>query len=1052
VSQDPKIFQFPEVCVVEASAGSGKTYTLAKRYVQLLLHPKVSPEHPLIRSILAITFTNKAAFEMKVRILEFLRKIALGRLSVDEAKDILGPLHLTPQDAGRKAYALMDELIRHYNFFQVQTIDSFINALLSGCAFKIGLSANFRIKTNAGDYLEQSLDRLIDAAHHDKRVLKMFQNFMHQYLFVENRTGWFPKKEILGLVSTLFEQSNIFAGEFSPGGEDPKEILAGKTEVFKLVKRLQKHLPEGTNKGFVKALDAFLSGDPGHFSIDDLSSYFSREQIPVNKGTQISSEAEEIWQDARGHLKRIVEEESRSMFRYYVEVFNDVLFDFRRLAGKDDILFLSELNKAARLLFDEEKVTVEELYYRLAGRFRHYLVDEFQDTSLLQWENLILMVEEALSTGGSLFYVGDKKQAIYGFRGGEVLLFDTIQERFSPFNVHTRTLSKNYRSQKAVVEFNNHVFSPDNLKRFIIDKESGEKARKNSFVVEFTGTDVRDVLNIFHGAEQTWRDDRGAGYVRIAKIDSDNIDERDRVTKEKFLELVKDLRRRFACRDIAVLTRGNKEVELVTSWLLEAGTFVESERTTNIKENFLVKELISFLRFLNSPIDNLAFSSFILGEIFAAASGVPLDELRRFVFDLRQRKKQEHLYVYKEFRDRYPALWDDLMEEFFANVGLYPLYELVLTVLFRFHCMEKFPEYQGFLMRFLEIIKKQEEESADIESFLEFFETAPTEELYINISQADAVKVLTVHKSKGLEFPVVILPFLGMDVQAGSQAGQGEKSYTIQKEEDGLRLLHLKSKYLNFSPELAEIYKQEYKKSFLAELNNVYVALTRPRHELYVFVPKKMGNAYNVINFLIPEERVEYGKQVPYPQVHKKDPATLLLPVSKYRDWLGLLKEEFGDTDHLRDRVRALQGDAMHLALSLVGRLSRTDDMDAVLGPALEEVQRLLPAAHIDVAGLKQTLRQLLEKEAVRPFFFVDGGVIYQEKEVVNAYGHTKRIDRLIVKDNEVWVVDYKSSRADEETHRRQVEEYMEIVKELYPGKKIKGHLIYLDTGTVERV
>ena len=147
-------FHFPEVRVVEASAGSGKTYALARRYVQLLLDPRLRYERLPPRHILAITFTNKAAFEMKVRILAFLKAIAFEALPEDQAKDILGPINVKPQQAAAKAFRIMEMIIHHYNFFQVQTIDSFINALLSGCAFKIGLSANFKIRRNYPDYLE----------------------------------------------------------------------------------------------------------------------------------------------------------------------------------------------------------------------------------------------------------------------------------------------------------------------------------------------------------------------------------------------------------------------------------------------------------------------------------------------------------------------------------------------------------------------------------------------------------------------------------------------------------------------------------------------------------------------------------------------------------------------------------------------------------------------------------------------------------------------------------------------------------------------------------
>ena len=142
---------------------------------------------------------------MKGRILEFLKKIALKQLSKPQEDDILKPLGLNCDQASKKAYAVMEGIIRHYNFFQVQTIDKFINALLSGCSFKIGLTANFKIKTNSKDYLARSLDQLIDRARDDKKVLKAFESFLHHYLYLENRSGWFPKDDILAIITTLFE-------------------------------------------------------------------------------------------------------------------------------------------------------------------------------------------------------------------------------------------------------------------------------------------------------------------------------------------------------------------------------------------------------------------------------------------------------------------------------------------------------------------------------------------------------------------------------------------------------------------------------------------------------------------------------------------------------------------------------------------------------------------------------------------------------------------------------------------------------------------------------
>jgi len=279
-----KTFQFPEVRVVEASAGSGKTYALAKRYIQLLLNPALHLEQIPMRNILAITFTNKASFEMKARILEFLKATALRRLSKAQQEDILAPIGVSPQAASKKAFNIMEGLIRNYNFFQVQTIDKFINALLSGCAFKVGLTANFKIKTNADEYLQYSLDELIDLAAHHKDIRQSFAHFLHNYLYLENRTGWFPKQDMLSIISALFSQHNTYGLRFKRGPFSSQDVLKKKKLILSQIKELGQNLPEATDKRFVKSLENFLKKHTEGFDIDSISDYFAREFIPVRKG------------------------------------------------------------------------------------------------------------------------------------------------------------------------------------------------------------------------------------------------------------------------------------------------------------------------------------------------------------------------------------------------------------------------------------------------------------------------------------------------------------------------------------------------------------------------------------------------------------------------------------------------------------------------------------------------------------------------------------------------------------------------------------------------
>ncbi len=1037
----------PEVRVVEASAGSGKTYTLAKRYIQLLFDPSLEKEQIPIRNILAVTFTNKAAFEMKERILQFLKAIALGNLKDSDYEEILKPIGVDYQVAQKKAFSIMEALIRHYNFFQVQTIDKFINALLSGCAFRIGLTANFKIKTNSAEYLELGLDELIDRAHQNKSTFKIFEGFLHNYLYLDNRTGWFPRKEILRVVKNLYDQFNRYGLAFREGPHDNESIIKKKREILKDLKSIQEKLPEGTDKRFQGSLERFLIEHPQSFDIDSTSRYFSREEFPARKDTKVPKDVERLWAKQRNNFKELCEQEAVSLFNPYVGIFNEVKEDFLKLAAKDDVLFLEELNKRATALFDEDHITVVELYYRLAARFRHYLIDEFQDTSRLQWKNLEEMVKEALATQGTLFYVGDPKQAIYGFRGGDVKLFYDVKQQFEPFHVKSEFLTKNWRSQKAIVAFNNKIFSQDNLKRMIHEWQIKEDDAKKVF----DQAGIEEIAAVFAEAQQSHRDELTDGYVKVEYCDMGTKEEFESALREKLAVLIDNLRERFSFRDIAILTRNNQQVEDLTSWLVERNLPVESERTLNIKENHLVQELITLLKFLASPIDNISFAQFILGDIFTKAAGLSKEELQQFVFErkgfLREKKD---FYLYMEFRKEYKDLWERYFEEFFKNVGLYPLYELIVSIYHRYGLLSLFAEAQGFFMHFLEIVRKSEEEYADINSFLEHFEELEGEELYIKMPDTDAIKILTIHKSKGLEYPVCIIPFLGMDVQVGAQSTENQQAYILKENEGSMELIRFKDKYFDFSDELLEIYRQEYKKGFINELNNIYVALTRAQNELYAFIPKKIGSSSNLAKFLIPQDSYENGQQVKYSPQAKKDRSVMKLSSGQHQDWIAYLKEEFMEATELEHRDVRCQGEVIHLMLSCIGNLS-TEDKNKSINNALIQVKRQFPFIKEPEKNTK-LIEKILKDKKLASFFYCEKANVLTEKDVVTKNGETKRLDRLIVKDNEVWIVDYKSSRDTQGRYDDQVKEYKTIMQKLYPKHKVKGYLLYLDTIDAEEV
>ncbi|MDD5730252.1 MAG: 3'-5' exonuclease, partial [Candidatus Omnitrophica bacterium] len=423
-------------------------------------------------------------------------------------------------------------------------------------------------------------------------------------------------------------------------------------------------------------------------------------------------------------------------------------------------------------------------------------------------------------------------------------------------------------------------------------------------------------------------------------------------------------------------------------------------------------------------------------------SGLSYARVQDFIFSVNKDKK-EGGYLYREFRLKFPRVWDELMEEFFKSVGFVPLYELAVSILSKFGIIKNFPENQGFFMRFLELIKEQEKDYPSIAVFLEFFDNAQDEDLYVNISESDSVKVLTIHKSKGLEFPVVIMPFLEMNPKVEPEV--------VVSADNELRLVRIKKSYADFSPSIDRIYRSEYLKSLVDELCGIYVSFTRPKDELYIFISPKAETGVNLAGLLLPENNYESGaKRDPEKKDAKKSALTLEIPPSEYKDWVGLLKDEFIDRSVLELRDRILSGDILHCILSFIGNLY-AGDKEAAIKAALDKTKMKFPFVK-DFSGFERMVRGLLSNKEMSRYFEIKGAEVYLEKEMVNTFGDTKRIDRFIKTAESAVIIDYKSAKDPAAGYHGQVREYMGMVKEIYPGLEVKGVLIYLDDLTSEEV
>jgi ATP-dependent exoDNAse (exonuclease V) beta subunit len=1018
-------FYSPEVYVCEASAGSGKTYALAERYVRLILHlSSLSPRPPLY-AILAITFTNKAAFEMKERIIRFLKQLALGVMNADEEAALIDGLGMDPVRVRAMAGSVIAAILRGYNYFQVQTIDRFINALLVSSAFQIGLTSAFRIKTDPGEYLSLAIDELIEEARHDAGVRKLFDDMLTSLLLVEARSAWMPKDVVADTIQGLFREYNTYARPFVRGQVSPDDLLRLKVQVVDDVRAFVANMPPDIHKTVERSLRNFVDGDRRAFVFSGkLSAYFSKDAEDIDRFELEGWHADQ-WQKIRRGFIRAAEAEVVHLYDPYIELFGRVREKWEAACRKDDVLFLAELNAKARRIY-EHGIAPEELYYRLSTRFEHFLFDEFQDTSLLQWENLKALPEDAIARGGSLFYVGDKKQAIFSFRGGDTVLFDAIRRQYSDPGYHcvTRTLSESRRSRQSIVLFNNAVFDMANLTRVIQPLSPSAE-------------DLAELERIYGHAAQTPLKLDPPGCVRVVLLEGKTQEEAREQAVLRVTALVQELRGRFEWGDIGVLVRKNSEVAWMTRALLEAGIPAASERTLNIREHPHVLEVAALLRALNDPQDNEAAAAVLLGDLFLKASGVLQAEIQDFILAWRQRRNEP--FLLNEFQRVYPRLWQDLIAEFAASAGLYPGYELLASIIYRWGMLAGFPESRGFLMHFLELARAKENDYPSLESFLEYFDTGDGEEFFVPSAGTAAVRVATVHKSKGLEYRVVILPFFTLGLERGGGPGSLAPKYVLKNGDDGLALYHFNETHAKFSVVAAQESARVTMQAFFNELNNAYVALTRAVCEMHVFIPPKSGNAANLALTLVPEPMLAVGVPAAvYPEEQSRDAQTVVeVAPPECRDWLGFLQDEFLVPEAAAHQADRRAGIILHAVLAQAKALE-PGEVDVFL-------DRFLPDLSDEGGLLRRMLRGFLTDPGIVFIFRPCGAVVHTEYELVDRYGRSHRVDRLIIDDTSVTVVDFKTTRAELiESELAQVRGYMGLLRSIYPGKEVRGMLAFI--------
>jgi ATP-dependent exoDNAse (exonuclease V) beta subunit len=1013
IPNDTKL-HLPNFTVVSASAGSGKTHTLTLKLLQLLLSPCV-PNNRL-NNILAMTFTKNAAAEMRQRVLEYLKKAFHGDREI--LVQLLAIVAMDEEHLRVRCGELINTILEDYSSFQVQTIDSFMARVFRASALEFGFSPTLEIKLNDRPLLDAAFEQFTRdlSADPSKRILlEQLTDVLVQNQKTSSRYIWNPfqklSDEVRKLYSTLSAQTRdvlSFSDDGRQAGTLRQDILGTFSQLCALVKESGLDI----TKNFETVIEIAASGD-----VDDLIYRKSLYNVPVKKSGATKEKTEEwsfrfipLQERIHNLAAEYVVQQARSYYRPYVEAHRLFSSTIDQVMRRNNQVSLADVNRALLKYISEE--IVPQVYYYLGDAIFHYLIDEFQDTAPVQWEALKPLLTEALSKQGSLFVVGDTKQSIYSFRHADWRIMISVMENnvFPSAPSEVKELGTNYRSYERILDFSKKVFKE--IVPSIVEGNAPHASGLSSF------------------KQQVKEGNDNKGYVEVVSFEK-NIEKTPERTK--ILEIIVDCKKRgYSYGDITVLTPKNEHVVAISGWLNSEHIPFVSHSSLDIRGRKITGDIIALLRFLDSPIDDLAFATFLLSETFnclisTERPSITKEQIHSFILQTRREKRRTSLYAL--FRTRYQDIWKQYFEKLFTVVGYLPMYDLVSEIYKQFRLFELAPEEESTLAKLLEIIKNFEEKGQNnLKDFLVYADEEGDEaEWNVNVPRGeDAVSVMTIHKAKGLDNRVVIVLL--------EDSKQKSDNLFIEEDKEGVRLLHIIQKNIEFSDSMKALYAYRIFERKVDDLNKLYVAFTRAREEMYIISVK--SEWANEPSKILPQSGFEPTKK---PKISKREEKQEF-KAEIHHSSISLPAEIVMPARLALDERR--RGEFIHYILS---RMKFVDaDIEEQISSAIKEIAGSTekPA---DAARIKSLLLEFLQLPEIEHFFApIEGRKILNEQEFVSPDGRLFRMDRVVVDADNVTVIDFKTGD-DKETYSDQINGYVKILQNFYPDRTIRGVLAFVD-------
>jgi ATP-dependent helicase/nuclease subunit A len=1019
------LVSFPDFTLVSASAGSGKTYALALRYVALLIAEGV-PANDL-SNVLAITFTNNAAAEMRQRILRFLKLLCVGADDglLANVRELTG---LSEVEVRRRSCAAVNVLLERFSDFQVRTIDSFLARMVKASALDLGVPPDFELQLDPRTVVDFAFElygatlRPGEPATQDMMALAEDLTARHGG---EARVLWDPFTEVREGVGVLLRQrapllkpliQSTHVDDLRNRERELKAIALG------LQQFITRHdLPIASL--FAADLALVVSGNwRGMLSRISREGKYTKKGNPAQEAA-LTRQAEELARQVNAFyvsLRGLVETAARCDARPFTDAlatvahFLETARAVRRRYGFEDL--------TRRLVAYLETGAVPDVYLMLGESLAHFLIDEFQDTSPLQWAAFHPLLENALASGGSLFIVGDTKQSIFGFRGADWRIMQRLaagEESFPSVPARLLSLDENRRSGGAIVDYVASTFES-------IYSRGGADAE----AVAQSGLHLCRQRVVAGNAEQ--------GYVEYLRLEGGGDPP---VERDTIVSTIQDaVHRGYAYGDIAVITPGNDGVVQVGMWLNHASIPFVSHSTLDIRARRVTGELLALLRFLDTPVDTLSFAAFLLGEVFAAVLRTRnVDGVADLVHHFAARARlQDGSPLYRRFREEFPDVWEDLFAPLFTGVGHLPLYDLVCATYTTFDLFRLFPHEEGALLKMLEVVNGFEQDGDNsLKEFLVFAagESGEDEGVWtLDPPVRTSVTLMTIHKAKGMEFPVVIVLYYDAQLRPPGHA--------IEDRGDHVEMVRVNSAMAAWSPVVKAFYEGAKRNVLTDQLNRLYVAMTRAESECTILSvadrQKHEGFPSRVLS------RVENGgtRRAVIPREGERRGAGTapLLPLHVRGHGIASVAAQ-----KLLGYWATQRGDVLH---AILAGLAFVVDPDS----ALAKVQHGLPFKEWD--DVRSSLVGFLSLPDVMPFFApVPGRTVLNEQEYVARGGNLLRMDRIIVDPGEVTVVDFKTGvTGDDEEYVQQIRRYMDVLRDIYPGRAIIGIIAYVDRRVIRRV